>query len=327
MSHVRNNVIPISYVRRQDALKKELVYRYNKETQTCDLFIVSPEDQTMLIDITANIRDKIDNLDGDTIMVYIEGIGEVSIAEIIEHMTQVVNSAVRAIEFEEDLSYVSSVNTLDDLSLGVNQNDHSIEIKGYKKADDNSIPVKRNGTLVWIPMISSDPSDSGSSTIPGGSTDNSGSDSGDGTIIQPGNPTDGIGLKCFIVSPSDHRLYLMASRRQKTLFITGNNKIILPTPFDEKSDIEWMIMTNDEVPTLTYPSNVFWKELPTELSKNTIHTFIFKTWDGGRSWTAEMSKYSSNANNEYITKEYLEKYYYNKDEVDNLLSWDDALDD
>lgn len=324
MALIRNNVIPVSYDRRQDAMKKELVYRYNEQTQTCDLFIVSPEDQSVLIDITENIRDKLDHLSGDTITVDIEGIGEISISEIIEKMTVTVNAAVKAIDYKNDISYVSATNSLDDNSLNIDGR-HNIQIRGFNKADDNSMPVKRDGVIVWIPLISKDSTTNNDTTVyPGNSEDNT--NTGGGNIIQPGNPTDGLGLKCLLIEPTDHRLYIQASKRQKSMFIKGNNKVILPTPFDEKSDIEWMVLTNDTVPTLTYPSNVFWKEIPTDLDKNTIHVFNFKTWDGGKTWAAQLDKYNSNADSEYITREYLEANYYNKNEVDHLISWEDGLD-
>lgn len=324
MALIRNNVIPVSYDRRQDAMKKELVYRYNEQTQTCDLFIVSPEDQSVLIDITENIRDKLDHLSGDTITVDIEGIGEISISEIIEKMTVTVNAAVKAIDYKNDISYVSATNSLDDNSLNIDGR-HNIQIRGFNKADDNSMPVKRDGVIVWIPLISKDSTTNNDTTVyPGNSEDNN--NTGGGNIIQPGNPTDGLGLKCLLIEPTDHRLYIQASKRQKSMFIKGNNKVILPTPFDEKSDIEWMVLTNDTVPTLTYPSNVFWKEIPTDLDKNTIHVFNFKTWDGGKTWAAQLDKYNSNADSEYITREYLEANYYNKNEVDHLISWEDGLD-
>lgn len=277
MDTIRYPVIPIDYENRYKAVKKELVQRYNSTTKTVDLFIVSPEDPSLLIDVTANIREKIDNLSADTIIVTLEGVGDISVQDLLTQMRTTINNAVQCIDMSEDVSYVTAITDLDNISISINTDlKKVIEIKGFNVADDNTIPVKRNGIIKWIPMISNTTEDPIS----------------DVTTDPPSNPDDGLGEKCSIIDPVDHRLYLRASRSQKSIFINGDQTIVLPTPLDEKSDIEWMLTTNNEVPVLIFPTNIIWKESPTALSINSIYVFIFKTWNDGITWVGEYTLYN-----------------------------------
>ena len=322
MDTIRNPVIPVSYDEKYKALKKELVYKYNKESKTVDLFIVSPDDKSLLIDITSNIRDKINNLGADVIYIDIEGLGNITIKELLINMNKTLEKSVRIQDTGKKIAYISNVPVLDEKSLDINSKQlvKVAEIKGFGSADNNSMLVKRDGKLQWLPLISSENSTVTDPT-PYPSTGGDTNTGGSGDIIQPGNPDDGLGLKCTIIEPADSRLYLRASRRQKTLFISGADRVILPTPYDEKSDIEWLIVTNDTVPTLSFPVNVFWKELPKELPKNSMTAYSFKTWDGGRTWAGSYDSYANNSANAIITKEFLDSNYYTKKEIQDLLSW------
>lgn len=323
MKFTRIPVKPLEYSERHKAVCKELLIKY----ETGDIYVVSPDNPDVLIDITEKIRTQIKDLKGANISVTIPGIGIINLQELMSKMQKTINSSVTAYSIGKDIKYVSNENVLDERS--VNTTNNNIELYDFSKADDNTIPVKRDGKIQWIPMISTDDGSMNPDKpeIGGTTTSDDNYNGSNGEIIQPANPDDGFGMKCIIIDPSDHKLYLKASRRQKTLFPTSYFKAVLPTPLDEKVDIEWMIVTNDVVPEVTFPNNIFWDELPGALLAHTMHVYTFKTWDGGRTWCGSVRMYNSNAVHTIITKEFLENNYYNKEEIDDMLEWEDNSGD
>ena len=309
--YTRIPVIPESYDNKQRAVCKELLVNYD----TGDIYIVSKDDPSVLIDVTNKIKESIKNIEGANIEVTIEGIGTINLQELMKQMNETAKSSLKAIPTGDSIKYVTDKAVLDNKSLEINHKANKIQIKGFKEADDNTMLVKRDGIAKWVPVITTD--NTGSSdepTTPGITGGNS----------TPINPDDGLSSKCHILDPSDHKLYLLSSKRQKTIMPTSYFKVILPTPMDERTDIEWLLITDEKnTPDVSFPTNLFWEELFDQLSPSTMHAFKFSTWDGGRTWAASFRKYNNNAVHTVITKEYLETNYYNKTEINELLSWED----
>lgn len=310
--YTRIPVIPESYDNKQRAVCKELLVNYD----TGDIYIVSKDDPTTLIDVTAKIKESIKNIEGANIEIDIEGIGKINLEELMKQMNDNVKTSVKAIPTGESIKYITDKAVLDTKSLEINKKYNTVQIKGFKEADENTMLVKRNGVAVWLPVITSD------STNDDEDKDNPSSSLGNSST--PINPDDGLSSKCHILDPSDHKLYLLASKRQKTIMPTSYFKVILPTPMDERTDIEWLVTTDEKnTPEVTFPTNLFWDEIFDTLIPSTMHIFKFSTWDGGRTWAASFRKYNNNAVHTIITKEYLETNYYNKDDINTLLSWED----
>ena len=309
--YTRIPVIPESYDNKQRAVCKELLVNYD----TGDIYIVSKDDPTTLIDVTAKIKESIKNIEGANIEIDIEGIGKINLEELMKQMNDNVKTSVKAIPTGESIKYITDKAVLDTKSLEINKKYNTVQIKGFKEADENTMLVKRNGVAVWLPVITSDSTNDEDKDNPSSSLGNSST---------PINPDDGLSSKCHILDPSDHKLYLLASKRQKTIMPTSYFKVILPTPMDERTDIEWLVTTDEKnTPEVTFPTNLFWDEIFDTLIPSTMHVFKFSTWDCGRTWAASFRKYNNNAVHTIITKEYLETNYYNKDDINTLLSWED----
>ena len=310
--YTRIPVIPESYDNKQRAVCKELLVNYD----TGDIYIVSKDDPTVLIDVTSKIKESIKNIEGANIEITIDGIGTINLEELMKDMNETVKSSLKAIPTGESIKYITDKAVLDTKSLEINKKNNTIQIKGFKEAEENTMLVKRNGVATWLPVITSD--------ITGGSSEEPTTPGVSGGGSTTTNPVDGLSAKCYILDPSDHKLYLLSSKRQKTIMPTSYFKVILPTPIDERTDIEWLLVTDENnTPEVTFPNNLFWDELFDSLSPSTMHEFKFSTWDGGITWAASFRKYNSNAVHTIITKEYLEANYYNKTEINSLLSWED----
>ena len=293
----RTPVIALDYAERHKAVPKELLIDYG----TGNIYVVSKDDKSVIFDITSKIFEQLENMSGDNIEITIEGIGTVNLTQIINELRQDIADSVQVIETGEDIHYIGRENILDNKSITVvNRN---IQLQGFSSAEKHMIPRKSSdGTLEWInmPMYP----DSGT----GGAPD----------VIPPSNPDNGSITEVYLIEPVNDKLYLRASRRQKSINIDRNCIVVLPRVLDNFSEVEWYVMTNSFAPMLKFTSNVVWANVTTTQPKENSHqVYKFKTWDAGENWLAELVQYNRAANEETIDIKYLEENYFNKTEIIN----------
>lgn len=307
MAKFRTPVIPLDYSEKHKAVKKELLVDY----ETGNIYVVSKEDQTLIIDITKKIYNQLEKMSGNNITVEIEGIGEINLIELIGKIQSDIDKSVKVIYTGQDTNYVGKELTLDERSLhSINRN---MEIVGFGEADILTIPRKsKDGTIEWIevPQLN----DSGSN----GSTN--------GDIIPPSNPDDSLKMRCFIVEPTNYdKLYLRASRRQKSMNIDKNCKVILPRVLDEFSEIEWYVCTNSFAPKFLFGNSVQWTDIDNIQPKAKMHhVYSFKTWDFGETWMGELKTYNrilDNSDSILVTRKFLDDNYYTINEVNTIVGW------
>lgn len=293
----RNPVIALEYSQKHKAVPKELLIDYEKGA----IYVVSAHDKSVIFDITDKIYEQLKNMSGDNIEITIEGIGNVKLTDILKQLHQDILDSVKVVNIGSDINYVARENVLDDKSLSiVNRN---IEMKGFSAAGKHMIPRKgEDGNLEWIdmPMLPD---------ISGG---------GGPGIIPPGNPDNGQITEVFVIEPVNDKLYLRATRRQKSVNLDRNCKVIIPRILDEFSEIEWYVVTNSFCPMLKFGSNVIWSNiLETQPQANAHQIYKFKTWDAGETWLAELVPYGKTANTNLVDMEYLETNYFNKNQIQN----------
>lgn len=305
----RAPVIALDYSERHKAKEKELLIDYDNG----NIYVVSKDDKSVIFDITAKIYEQLESMKGDNIVITIEGIGEVNLTEILKQLQQGINDSVQAIDTGKEANYVAKENILDNKSLvAINK---TMQLVGFSEADALMMPRKgKDGALEWIemPQIIDPGSSGGGSTYPPG-------------VIPPSNPDDSEKGECFIIEPVNDKLYLRASRRQKTLYLDKNCKVILPRTLDEFSEINWyLISPKDFQPLLSFGINVLWDDMNnTQPKANSHHVYIFKSWDYGETWFGKLEHYNrvlappEADTGDVVSKEYLEQNYYDKNYIDD----------
>lgn len=321
--NARIPVIPLDYSERHKACPKELMVDY----ETGNIYVVSSTDKTIIHDITSKIKEKIDSLDGGKIDILIEGIGKVSLNDILSQLRNEIEGSVQLLD-TEDVNYVGRENVPDNISVEFNE--RNLQMKDFNSAPNLSIPRKKDGKIEWI--------DQESLVGCNYTTTGDGYSENNGGIIKPGNPNDGKILYCFDLVPLNGKIFLRASKRQKSIYITEDCKVILPKTLDEYSEIEWYVVTNSFAPTFKFTNNLIWRNPNIQPDENSHHIYIFKTWDYGRTWLAELISYDGTKSihntvdityleNNYYNKKEIQKEYYNKSNSDDKYITKDNLKD
>lgn len=315
---IRVPVIALPYSEKHKAVCKELMVDYD----TGNIYIVSATDKSVIFDITSKIKEKIDNISGDKIEVEIEGIGKVVLNEILDQLRVDISNSVKVIETGEDVKYVGKDSVLDNVS--VRERNNNIEITGFSEARELSFLRKRSGKTEWVTIDDLFLNDSGHiKEILAGVIGNG---IGTGGTITPGNPDDGGILSCIIQQPTNGKIFLKASKRQKSKNIAENCIVYLPNILDEYSEIQWYVVTNSFAPEFRFFGNIVWKNNVRLLSPNSHHIISFKTFDYGDTWLGEIMSYDAEISESgAIDKTYLEKHYYNKNYSDSKFVTHDHL--
>ena len=309
-------VIALDYMERHKAVEKELLVDYDNG----NIYVVSKDDKSVIIDITSKIKEQMENMTGDKIEIEIEGIGKVNLTDIIKKIQFDIQNTVQVVYTGEDIHYVGKENILDEESVEVVNK--RIQIKGFSSAEPHMIPRKGlNGEIEWINMLLTP--DDNIPNVPGGPG---------GDIIPPGNPDDGNSLFVDIIEPMNDKIYLRASRRQKSINITRNCIVVIPRVLDQFCEIEWYVICRETAPLFKFSDNVLWADIAsTQPKPNTHHVYKFKSWDAGETWIGEIVYYSKTAtdvsgfvNIDYLKENYFDKKeivddYYNKEEVDEKI--------
>ena len=311
----RTPIIPLSYSEKHKAQPKELLIDYNNG----NIYVVSAEDKSIIFDITAKIYEQLENMSGDNIEITIEGIGPVKIKEILEQLQQGIDDTIQAIETGEEIVYVSKENVLDGKSLNVKNK--KIELKGFSAAETHMIPRKgEDGSLEWINMPKLP--DIGST----GSTDNSDS-----------SPVDGEITEVHIIEPMNDKLYLRASKRQKSINLSRNCFVVLPRVLDAYSEINWYVRTNSFAPMLKFSNNIVWSDISNTQPQPDAHQmYKFISLDAGETWLGELVRYCKTPQEGVVYISYLQDNYYdidhinanhyNKNEVDDRIKGINTVD-
>lgn len=311
---IRIPVIALPYSEKHKAVCKELMVDYD----TGNIYVVSATDKSVIFDITSKIKEKIDSISGDKIEVEIEGIGKVVLNDILNKLRLDLSNSVQVIETGEDVDYVGKDSVLDNVS--VRNKDNNIEVAGFSDARELSFLRKRNGVAEWVTLDDLFLNNDGSiNNILGGIINNNpGTGTGTGGTITPGNPDDGGILSCIIQQPTNGKIFLKASKRQKSKNIAENCIVYLPTILDEYSEIQWYVVTNSFAPELRFFGNIVWKNNVRLLSKNSHHLISFMTFDHGDTWLGEIVCYDAEISETgAIDKSYLEQHYYDKNYLDS----------
>lgn len=319
-----NTIMPISPLDYKDrilAKPKELLIDYaDHKIYICD-------QDNKFVDVTKAIYDKIENLSGDKLTLIMPGIGEVNLTQYIYSLKQELDRCVKVILDEDKTIYFPKNKTIDQASLEFKYN--YLQIVGFDKAPNNCVPQKNGNKIVWVAL-----------------TDDSGSNSDDGKISS-----------VFNIHPINGKINLRVSKEQITKGMTEKYEIVLPITQDDFSEIYWNLQTFDSLFEVTFKNNIYFKNSgKLQPIANAINLYKFITYDKGNSWMAELVYYTSNSeggdidyeflNSTFVRKKDLESNYYdtgemsvlydskigtalkyyNKDEVDDKLSWFDAND-
>lgn len=292
----RTPIIPLSYSEKHKAQPKELLIDYDNG----NIYVVSATDKSIIFDITAKIYEQLENMSGDNIEITIEGVGTVKISEMLKNLQQDIKDTVQAIETGDEIVYVGKENVLDGKSLNVINK--KIQLKGFSAADPHMIPRKgKNGDLEWIEM----PQLPDISVGVGGTNP---------------NPSDGEITEVFVIEPLNDKLYLRASKRQKSVNLNKNCYVILPRVLDVYSEIYWYVKTNSFSPLLRFTDNIVWANASETQPRPSSHqVYKFVTLDSGETWLGEVTHYNVASNDNLVNISYLEENYYNKEYVDNNI--------
>jgi len=291
LTNGRIPIIPLPYEYKHMAVKRELVID-EKEKK---LYLVSSENSSKLIDITQSVIEHIKDLDGNIINVEIQGVGIVNLKEFLNLINKSIENSVNLQDVSE-VKYVAQTKYIDKKSLTKHFN--KIEINGFAKAPNRTIPMKKDGKIEWVSIYGLD----------GEKEDNSSIDSCYGNVYE--------------IIPQNRRLYPIISKRQKTSYIIEDCAVVLPTPLSDYCSIEWCFLTGDFAPNLTFPDNVYFKDA-NKVLPNCKAVFEFRTFDGGDNWLGDLNYYTNTNSNtsEILDFAYINNNYYNKDEIDEKLKW------
>ncbi len=278
-------LIALDYINeRHKAVEKELLVDYDNG----NIYVVSKDDKSIIIDITGKIKEQLESMTGDKIEINIEGIGTVNLTEVIKKLQFDIQNSVQVVSTGEDIHYVGKENVLDEKSLEVVNK--RIQLKGFSSAETHMIPRKGvNGELEWINML----------LVPEDRPNNPGN-GGSGDIIPPGNPDDAQSLSVTILEPVNDKIYLRASRRQKSVNVSKNCIVVIPRVLDQFCEIEWYVITNDFAPLFRFSNNILWSDVTdTQPRVNSHHVYKFKSWDAGETWIGEIVHYNKVASESF----------------------------
>ena len=324
--------IPVTllpYSQKDKAQPGELMMDY--ENDIGHLYLRS-KTTTEIFDLDRNISD-ITETTADDVKVTIDG-ETTTLYELLYVMKKQIGNTVKATLLDDDIVYTQKKFAYDNTSIETNLN--NVQIAGFNKAPNLSVPMNIDGKIVWVAI--SEFVGNNSSSIPGSS-----------------NADDGLVTTVVDLQPLNDKIYLLASKKQVSKYLTKSYKVYLPKTMDSYSEINWALITNSYAPGLEFATNVIWMYKDSyQPSINNTNVYIFKTWDNGATWYGEINKYNRNytAENEadienmskyFPTREEIETNYYtkadtdvlfidndeaaqkfySKDEVVNIVSWKD----
>lgn len=254
-SHGRVPIIALDYSQRHLRRLKELMIDYKNG----NLYVVDDTDINTIYDLTKRIIQNItSSITSDDIIVNIEDVGEVNLTKFLETL----QNSMLLLNNDSIAQLIPENNEFDNKSLEVL--DSKAQLKLFNLADEGQIPIKENGELRWRNIDTS---------------------FNDTTVVEA-EIEEGE-------APS-------VSLNTDTMYITSNpsESISVDLSTDNLNEnkahakIIWVIECTDTVPTLKFPSNVYW-EFNTDptLFANCTGVYTFETFDQGKRWLAKVDKY------------------------------------
>lgn len=302
MKNVRIPFIPLDYEDRYKAVEKELMVDYEQG----NIYVVSKDDRSVIIDITQKIKDQLERLSGDNVIVNVQGLGEVNLTEIINKLYA---NGIQLTDIgDEKAIYQSKKDRIDNQSIECKYK--RIQITNFDEARNYMVPQKFGDGVRWVYL----PGYTGS--------DDEEYDTGDE------DPDDGNkSNKVLSINPINAKIFLMATKRQKTVNLVDNSLVVLPTVLDEFCEIYWYLTTTSQEITLIFGSNVIFRGANQPVvSGKQLYKFV--TFDHGETWLAECNVYSNTSVgdpvDDVVTVSYLQKYYLSK--IDILADYTSTVD-
>lgn len=284
-------LIAMDYADRHKAVKKELLVDYANG----NIYVVSADDKSIIIDITSKIKAQLENLSSDKIEVNIEGVGVVNLSKVIKEMKDKLAKQLEVTEISDARLFKRRGNRIDRVSI-IND-DTTFEVRGFKEAQEGMSPVKVNGVLEWMKLT----------PLPDPNTPEDASDGMKGDITE--------------IEALNGKIYLKASVKQKTINLTKSVNVVLPATLDEYARIDWCLITNSYAPSLSFSNNVIWQYTNAEENQpvaNNFHVYIFETWDKGLNWLGRSINY--NKTEAPVSKDYVQNNFYDKSETEQIIS-------
>lgn len=304
MMKSRVPVIALSYSDKHKAVPKELLVDY----ETGNIYVVSATDKSVIFNVTEQIKEQLDKVSGDKIEVNIDGIGIINLTELL---TKITKESITVKDVGKADVYIPRKERIDGVSI---QSVYKrIQIAGFDTAESGMIPQKYVDGIRWI--------------YPPQQPEGGGSNPGDPSIP---NPEDGFDTKVHVIEPVNGKLYLRASKRQKTNNLHEDIRLILPRTLDNFCEIFWCVKTYSYRPNITFAGNTLFST-ENQPNPDAYQVYRFSTWDAGETWFGTLTIYDNSSNsvpglNEPIDLEYLKAHYYNKTEIDSRYLDKDEID-
>lgn len=301
-------VICLDYNNKQNAVKKEMIINYS----TGDIYIASPNDPSVLIDVTAKIKESVQNIQGDNIPVTIDGIGVITLNKLL---IEIINKVDNGLEVEalgsSGIKYLLKPGSVDDTTI-IQDDDSVIKIKGFNEASTLMIPRKgEDGGLEWVTLTQL------------------AQDVANAAQDAP-NPIDGLSEKIYTIEATNQKIYLRMDARQKTINPQQTNlNVILPVIVDDYANAVWLLQLGNNVPKLNFDSNVIFEYngYYQPVNPNSYYLYKFETFDAGATWLGKYRPFNiplSGSDVDNVKQSYLSDHYYTKEQVDDLISWNIA---
>ena len=209
-------VAPLSYKEKDKAQPGELMMDYDDDIG--HLYMKSKVSDE-IIDLDRNIGE-ISETTAEEVKVTIDG--EVTnLFELLKYMKVQIGQTVKAKILDEDVVYTQKRYAYDQASIETKLD--SVQIAGFNQAPNLSVPMNIDGKIQWVAI--SEFTGNNPSAIPGGS-----------------NADDGIVTTVIELEPLNNKLYLLASKKQTTKYLTKNAKVFLPKTMDSYSEINWALL-------------------------------------------------------------------------------------
>lgn len=272
--NIRIPIIPLPIEYEDLKTTGEIMIDFNKKR----IMVVDSVNPDIVHDISEWVAENIDNINGDTIIINIDGTGETTLKEIIEKLfTTIDESTIEAVDVP-GLSFYAGESDIDNITLAPTGSNGHLEIKGFFSAKNGTLPVKIAGEIKWLSPNELEFKGSG-----GGST-NTGNDSDSSIDMSYGN--------VYELSPVDVVLYPIISERQISNNLKGSYDLILPKSEFSYIKIEWIIKVGDEQLTLNYNNNIaFNVDNYTTFKPNTTYKLVFVSMTKGFDWICEIQEF------------------------------------
>lgn len=298
----RTPVIPLDFPHQSRAVTSELIIDYNKG----EIYAVDQVDKFKLINLTSRIKAEVfkylESLQGNQITnitytyVDIPDIGRVNISEFLKFLSD--HEGVEAVPVGNEPFALRRLK-YDNASL-ITYPD-KVAVAGFDEAGTNYVPMKKNGTIEWVPVTNL--------PTPDGYTPNK-YDICDTPIIR-------------------NTITLNDNPVQKTTDIDCVASLIMPSALEARyCHIRWITSVQDKIASgIVFPDNIIWRyESDGQYRKDTIYIYEFETFDNGTTWYGKRHSYNNFFSDNVVDQEELHSNYFTKQESLDLLRWN-AMDE